>query len=209
MTASQHERNIAPMLLTTRHAIVALGSNLDFGEFSPKTIISNAAKALEASGFVLTRVSPLYQTPCFPTGAGPDYLNAAALVTLRHNETPQQILAVLHRIEAEFGRERLSRWAGRTLDIDLLAVDGAILPDRETYLHWQGLAPEDQARLAPNQLILPHPRLQDRAFVLVPLADVAAEWRHPVLGKSVAEMLAALPAQDRAAVRRLADPVAT
>jgi 2-amino-4-hydroxy-6-hydroxymethyldihydropteridine diphosphokinase len=62
------------------------------------------------------------------------------------------------------------------------------------------LPPEDQARLAPDRLILPHPRLQDRAFVLVPLADVAPDWRHPLSGLSVDQMLQALPAEDVAAV---------
>ena len=63
----------------------------------------------------------------------------------------------------------------------------------------------EQAQRAPAELILPHPRLQDRAFVLVPLCDVAAGWRHPLLGRSVAEMCAALPAADRAAVVPLQD----
>jgi 2-amino-4-hydroxy-6-hydroxymethyldihydropteridine diphosphokinase len=63
----------------------------------------------------------------------------------------------------------------------------------------------DQTRLAPDGLVLPHPRLQDRAFVLVPLARVAAGWRHPVTGRTVAEMLAALPQADRNAVVALPD----
>ncbi len=65
------------------------------------------------------------------------------------------------------------------------------------------LGAEDQARQAPDQLILPHPRLQDRAFVLVPLCDVAPDWRHPVLGLTAAPLLAALPAADVAAVKPL------
>ena len=68
-----------------------------------------------------------------------------------------------------------------------------MLPDAATVKAWIGLDPERQRREAPGELILPHPRLQDRAFVLVPLAEVAADWRHPVLRLSIAEMLAALP----------------
>ena len=75
-----------------------------------------------------------------------------------------------------------------------------VLPDAQTHRRWRELAPEDQARQAPDQLILPHPRLQDRAFVLVPLADVAPDWRHPLSGLSVDQMLQALPAEDVAAV---------
>jgi 2-amino-4-hydroxy-6-hydroxymethyldihydropteridine diphosphokinase len=65
------------------------------------------------------------------------------------------------------------------------------------------LPADAQATQVPDGLILPHPRLQDRAFVLVPLADVAPDWCHPVLGRTVREMLAALPEADRRAVKRL------
>ena len=62
------------------------------------------------------------------------------------------------------------------------------------------LAPKDQQLAAPDRLILPHPRMQDRAFVLVPLCDIAPDWRHPVLGKTAVQMAAELPLADRAAV---------
>lgn len=76
-----------------------------------------------------------------------------------------------------------------------------MLPDSATFEEWHGLSPREQAEATPDQLILPHPRLQDRAFVLVPLADVAPDWVHPILGKSVARMLADLPEADRAEIR--------
>jgi 2-amino-4-hydroxy-6-hydroxymethyldihydropteridine diphosphokinase len=110
---------------------------------------------------------------------------------------------MLHQIEAAHGRIRSGRWAGRTLDIDLLAVGDQILPDAETHRQWRDLSPEDQALLAPDQLILPHPRLSERAFVLVPLADVAPDWRHPILGQTVTQMRDALPPADLAAVQPL------
>ncbi len=91
----------------------------------------------------------------------------------------------------------------RTLDIDLLAMGDSVLPDASTQDAWRGLAPDLQSREAPDQLILPHPRLQDRAFVLAPLADIEPDWVHPRTGRSVREMLAALPAEDRDAVKPL------
>jgi 2-amino-4-hydroxy-6-hydroxymethyldihydropteridine diphosphokinase len=86
------------------------------------------------------------------------------------------------------------------LDIDLIAVGDSVSPDIDGYLAWQRIGLKDQAKSAPLGLILPHPRLQDRAFVLVPLADVAPDWCHPVLGQTVDQMLAALPKPDRNAV---------
>ncbi|MGB1209237.1 MAG: 2-amino-4-hydroxy-6-hydroxymethyldihydropteridine diphosphokinase, partial [Paracoccaceae bacterium] len=145
--------------------------------------------------------SRFYSTPCFPPGAGPDYVNAAAQVAYRG--PVEDFLQKLHAIEAQFGRERVERWGRRTLDLDLIAVGDLVLPDAAGHQQWRDLPPEHQASLAPDQLILPHPRVQDRGFVLVPLADIAADWVHPVLGRSVADMVAALPAKDRADVRAL------
>jgi 2-amino-4-hydroxy-6-hydroxymethyldihydropteridine diphosphokinase len=111
---------------------------------------------------------------------------------------------ILHRIEDVFGRKRDRRWAGRTLDLDLLACGNVVLPDLESYGHWRDLDPADQTRLAPDRLILPHPRLQDRGFVLVPLAEIAPDWKHPVSGLTALQMRDALPATDLLAIRPLA-----
>lgn len=178
--------------------LIALGANLPSRIGPPQVTLRRALAALAAEGAVGLRASRFFATPCFPAGAGPDYVNAAA--SLRFDGSAEALLARLHAVEAGFGRARQERWGQRTLDLDLIAAGGRVLPDLVTFRHWHALAPEDQMRRAPARLILPHPRLQDRAFVLVPLADVAPDWRHPVLGRTVREMLAALPREDVAAV---------
>jgi len=180
-------------------ALIALGSNQLSVAGDPKDTVLQAMEIIENSEAEILACSKLYTTYAHPSGSGPDFINAAIKISI--SQCPEQILNFLHRIETRFGRERLVRWGPRTIDLDLLAVDTEIRPDVETYLHWRRLSENEQARQAPSELILPHPRLQDRAFVLVPLADVAPEWVHPVLKKSVREMLNALPAEDKKGVR--------
>lgn len=169
----------------------------------PAEVLRSALAALEAEGLTISGLSRFWRTPCFPAGAGPDYVNAVALVHGHVLGDAAALLRLLHRIEADHGRERQSRWAGRTLDLDLIALGDSVLPDAATQDAWRGLAPADQAVRAPDRLILPHPRMQDRAFVLVPMAEVAPDWIHPRLGLSTREMLARLPEADREAVTPL------
>jgi 2-amino-4-hydroxy-6-hydroxymethyldihydropteridine diphosphokinase len=183
--------------------LVALGANLPFEGEPPATTLRRASKALAEEGFVVLAVSRFYATPCFPAGAGPDYVNAAAVLDDGSEGDLASVLLRLHDVEEKFGRKRLQRWGMRTLDIDLLAAGDSVLPDAETQDFWRKLALNEQKTAAPDQLILPHPRLQDRAFVLVPLADVAPDWLHPRTGQSVSEMLEALPKADRDAVKPL------
>ncbi len=171
--------------------LIALGGNLPSKAGKPEKTLRLALKYLRQAGGKDLSVSRFYSTPCFPAGAGPDYVNAAAM--LRFAGDAHEFLAVLHRIEDEFGRERSQRWGRRTLDLDLIAAGDQVLPDRAGFQHWQALPPGAQTQSTPDQLIVPHPRLQDRGFVLVPLADVAPDWRHPVLNKTVSQMLDEIP----------------
>jgi 2-amino-4-hydroxy-6-hydroxymethyldihydropteridine diphosphokinase len=170
--------------------LVLLGSNVTFALEESAKLVRDALKCLSERGLRITSLSRYYSTACFPAGAGPDFINVAA--ELEAIEPAESLLQKLHDVEDEFGRERPSRWAQRSLDIDLIAYGECVLPDRETVEHWMNLPLEVQMRQAPDQLILPHPRVQDRGFALIPLADVAPDWRHPILGKTIKEMADAL-----------------
>ena len=183
--------------------LVAAGSNVQDGEVSPIRHLKNAYDELENRGWRLTRASRYYHTPAWPNGSGPDYVNAAFL--LEESRNPQALLRELHEIEAASGRSRERRWAPRRLDLDLLAWGATVAPDLPTFRHWCDLSLQRQAEEAPDELVLPHPRLHERAFVLVPLAEIAADWRHPVFDRTVGELLAALPPEDIAEIRVAAD----
>lgn len=186
------------MVTSGQEYLIALGGNLRSELGVPQQTLRAALERLAELGVQPVGVSSFYRTPCFPPGAGPDYVNAAARVSFAGK--PKALLEVLHEVEAGFGRERVQRWGRRTLDLDLIAAGQVVLPDGATHERWRDLLPEAQIEATPDELILPHPRLQDRAFVLVPLADVAPDWVHPVLGRSVAEMVANLPAAEVAEV---------
>ncbi len=181
-------------------ALIALGANLPHDKRLPAETLRAALRSLPGVGLEIEKLSRLYATPCFPAGAGPDYVNAAAAVRVPEGWGAADVLAALHDVEARFGRARAQRWGMRTLDLDLIALGDAVLPDPATLSDWMRLPAAAQIATTPDRLILPHPRLQDRAFVLVPLADVAPDWRHPISGRTVAEMLQALHPADRAAV---------
>ena len=178
--------------------LVAAGSNQSSPWGDPAQTVAVALQCVAKRFPAEFRASPLFVSPAFPAGAGPDYVNAAC--AFRSHAAPDDILAGLHAIEAEGARQRGARWASRTLDLDLLACGAAVRPDRQTQTAWRALSSVAQSRAMPDRLILPHPRLQDRAFVLVPLVTVAPDWQHPLTGLSVRQMLSALPAEDVAAV---------
>ena len=179
--------------------IIALGANLPSPVGTPEETLRAALSALASSGFVVERASRIYSAPAMPADSGPDFANAVALAN--GIAGPEAFLGTLHGIEEQFGRKRKERWGPRCLDLDLLDAGGAVLPDLATYLRWRDASPDELVSSAPKTLILPHPRIAERAFVLAPLTEIAPDWRHPVTGQTARGMLEALPEADRADIR--------
>lgn len=178
-------------------SVLALGANLPSMHGSAVDTLERAVAMLSESGLSVTARSRWYSTPAWPEGSGPDFVNGAVAVTGAEGEA---LLARLHSIETALGRTRKAgRWDARVCDLDLLCTGQTILPNRET---WQEIAAAPPETARPG-LILPHPLLHRRGFVLVPMADVAASWCHPVLGQTVAALCDALPDDERAAIRPL------
>jgi 2-amino-4-hydroxy-6-hydroxymethyldihydropteridine diphosphokinase len=155
--------------------LIALGSNLASSAGVPAETLNAALDRLAARGVFVRAVSPYYVTPAWPDPSDPPFVNAVARVETML--APAELMALLHELEDEFGRVRSMRNAPRTLDLDLLDYDG---------------------RVAEGPPILPHPRIAERAFVLVPLLDIVPQWRHPVTGQPISALLEALPAEARA-----------
>lgn len=182
-------------------AFIALGSNVTSDNSTPLSAIETALLRLSDESLTLVKKSRLFSTPAFPSGSGPDFVNG--FVQVETTLIPVDLMDCLHAVERDMGRERPHRWAPRVIDLDLIAYGQQVLPDPATHQIWRDLPLEEQMKKAPDGLVLPHPRLQDRAFVLGPMCDVAPDWMHPALGRTAAQLLAACPAQDRAALTPL------
>lgn len=195
--------------MSRTECLIAVGSNLSHEGLSPFQIVDACLPALAKQGFSDIKSSGYYVTEAFPQGSGPDFVNAAVRAFHAGGDAAaaRAALGALHALEARFGRQRALRWGPRTLDLDLIAYGDLVLPDAATQDRWRGLGAAAQRVEVPDRLILPHPRLAERAFVLVPLAEVAPDWRDPRGGPTIAAMCAALPAGERAGVRPFVRPV--
>ena len=121
----------------------------------------------------------------------PRYVNVG--IRFNTNLNPIDLLNYTSGLEKRFGRKREKRWEPRTCDIDILLCNQLILPNKAHFQKWLKLDFSDQIKLSPNELILPHPRLQERTFFLKPLINLQPDWIHPFLGMKAKEMLDSLP----------------
>lgn len=150
--------------------LIGLGANLPADLGPPRATLEAVLRAFPRVGIGLVQLSRWYESEPQPPSDQPWYVNAIADVATTLG--PAALLTQLHALEAEFGRVRRAPNAARTIDLDLLAYGD---------------------KVQSGAVMLPHPRLQDRAFVLNPLVDVAPEWCHPVSGRTARDLLAALP----------------
>lgn len=154
--------------------LIAIGANLPGPALSPQENCAAAAAALrDLPGLRWCGLSRWYRSAPIPVSDQPPYINGAA--ALEGEVDPAWLLAELQSIEARLGRTRSVANAARTLDLDIIDVNGMV-------------------RDSPDP-ILPHPRAHERAFVLLPMADLIPGWVHPRLGQSVAALLRGLPPQ--------------
>lgn len=147
--------------------LVALGSNSTGPWGTPRDTVARALRRLDGDGIALKKASQLLVTAPFGVTDQPDFVNAVAEIDTALS--PEALLAHLHDIEREAGRERMLRWGPRTLDLDLVDYHGLL-------------------RQAPPP-VLPHPGIAERIFVLAPIAEIAPDWRHPETHLTAAAML--------------------
>ena len=147
---------------------IGLGANLDHPRYgAPRRTLDAALETLQENGVRLLARSRWYRSAPVPPSGQPWFINAVASV--ESDLSPSALLAKLNQVEAAFGRTRRGRNEARVLDLDLLAY-------------------HDQVSGPGESPVLPHPRLAERAFVVLPLAELAPDWRHPVNGLSAAEL---------------------
>ena len=187
-----------------RVVLLALGANRQGPWGTPAETLRRALWALFAAGIEPRAVSGLYLTAPEGPAAQSDFHNA--VISVRTNLPPAGLMRALKGLEAQAGRRMGRRWGPRPLDIDILADPGGHLGwSRRKRVATRGgsRAQPSQAQVLPRSLVIPHPRLHQRAFVLVPLLDIAPRWQHPVLKCGARALLRRLGPQRRT-VRRIA-----
>jgi 2-amino-4-hydroxy-6-hydroxymethyldihydropteridine diphosphokinase len=162
--------------------LIGIGGNLTSARFGPpRQALATALAALETEGVHIIARSAWYRTEPIPPSDQPWFINAVA--SLATALTAPDLLAVMQALETRFGRVRGERNAARVLDLDLLDYRGEVIESAD--------------------LILPHPGIHERRFVLAPLAEIAPAWRHPLLGLTAERLLAGVASNQR--IDRLPD----
>ena len=152
---------------------IGLGANLPHPRFgAPKATLEHVLGLFPEVGLRILARSPWYESAPVPASDQPWYVNG--VVRAATALSPQEVLAALHGIEAELGRQRVELNEARSVDLDIIAFGNMILK-------------------GPEAPIIPHPRMRERAFVLLPLSDLAPDWRHPGTGERIADLIARLP----------------
>ena len=152
---------------------LGLGANLPSDAFGPpRETLEAALTEIARAGVEVRRRSSWYRSRPVPPSDQPWFVNAVVEIDCPHE--PAALMTLLHSVEERLGRTRSVANAARVVDLDLIDYDGRISATDD----WP---------------VLPHPRAAERAFVLVPLLEIAPDWRHPVTGKSGADLLAGLP----------------
>ena len=147
--------------------LIALGSNISGPWGTPQQSVQHALQALDRDGLKLVEASRLLLTAPFGKPNQPPFVNAVARIET--HLSPLALLQKLHTIEKEAGRRRKTRWGPRTLDLDIIDYHGIV---RST-----------------GRLTLPHPGITERIFVLKPISELTAKWRHPTTHLSARAML--------------------
>ncbi|MCX8500536.1 MAG: 2-amino-4-hydroxy-6-hydroxymethyldihydropteridine diphosphokinase [Alphaproteobacteria bacterium] len=175
--------------LPADHGLIALGSNLPSSTHGDsREVLRAALQSLTVAGVRIRAAANLYETEPDPPSDQPRFVNSAALVQTAL--TPRELLRLLHRTEAEFGRQRQYRNEARVLDLDLLAFGEQISPPAEPPPHPERISREEFTEIV--EFTLPHPRLHLRQFVLMPLLDLVPYWIHPIRGQTVTALYADL-----------------
>lgn len=175
------------MQLRMNEIWISLGANIPGTWGSPRTAVHKAILELQKRNFHVFARSALYSTPPLGPVRQPYYLNM--VIGARAPLGPFALLRLLNRLELSAGRRVNGRWHARPLDLDVLDYGGRVL----------GNASVQRRR---GQIVLPHPEMHRRGFVMVPLAQVAPGWRHPTLGIAARQLLERHPSL-RYGIRRL------
>ena len=176
--------------LQTGTLLLALGGNVPGRWGSPRDSLARACRELELAGLKIVRSSVLYETDPVGGGRQPPYLNGVVMAT--GGIALGSLLRLVKRIERRAGRKSTPPMQARPLDIDILDYGGR-------RLNWPC------SRRERGRLVLPHPLLGTRSFVLVPLMEIAPRWSHPVLGCRPRTMLARLGPGAAKGVRQALD----